>query len=87
MSRSGYSLPVRVQSISPTAGPAGAMGRLLKGVEAGSLRWSSDYYNYEGAAALKPALEMMTHWQLRNFNDHDERACGPRRCWGQWGGI
>ncbi len=40
---SGYSL--RVQSISPTAGPAGAMGRLLKGLEAGSLRWSSDYHN------------------------------------------
>ncbi len=40
---SGYSL--RVQSTSPTAGPAGAMGRLLKGLEAGSLRWSSDYHN------------------------------------------
>jgi hypothetical protein len=36
---------------------------------------AANYYNYEGAAALKPALEMMT--QLRNFNDHDERACGP----------
>jgi hypothetical protein len=30
--------------ITPTAGP-GAMDRLLKGLEAGSLRWSSDYHN------------------------------------------
>ena len=44
---------------------------------------AANYYNYEGAAALKPALEMMT--QLRNFNY--ECACGLRRCWSQWGGI
>ena len=45
--------------------------------------YAANYYNYEGAVALEPALKMMT--QLRDFND--ECACGLRRCWSQWGGI
>ena len=44
---------------------------------------AANYYNYEGAVALEPALKMMT--QLRDFNY--ECACGLRRCWSQWGGI